>query len=204
MNNFLENHVFLRSFDISHCLETGAGSHSYLYNFLNKYSFSLSLLDISEVNLNKLDSSIGDNKNVSFIHEDACKYINDNKYDLIVDSHLYHCLTTDENRKQYLQNIHRSLKVGGTFVMETMVSHSSMSFDHDLSFDLSSGVLSLGKQNIRMIKETREIERELLNSGLQITYLRCFEDLKLIAHPYRDTANSFDPDILRIICQKTE
>ena len=200
MNKFLEEMIFSNSTKFNNCLETGAGSHSYLSVFHDRFNFNLTLLDKSRLGLNKLN--ISNLSKVNVINEDACLYKKDDSFDLILDSHLYHCITNDLDRRKYLSNVFINLSPGGSFIVETMVSHSNLSFDFDLFFDPKTGVLTYNDQKIRMIKSSKEVEDEFLNAGFKITYFRCFEDMKLIAHPLKDEATPFDPDILRIICQK--
>lgn len=58
---------------------------------------------------------------VPFIHQDLLKPLNINqKFDLIIDSHLFHCLVFDQERELYLGNLKRTLNPNGIIMMECL------------------------------------------------------------------------------------
>ena len=64
------------------------------------------------------------------------------RYDLIVDGHCLHCLVWDEHRQCALAAIHRLLKPGGLFLIETMISHPRLVVQGNYRID-KQGVLSI-------------------------------------------------------------
>lgn len=58
---------------------------------------------------------------VPFIHQDLLKPLNtDQKFDLIIDSHLFHCLVFDQERELYLCNLKSALNPKGIIMIECL------------------------------------------------------------------------------------
>ncbi len=64
------------------------------------------------------------------------------RYDLIVDGHCLHYFVLDEHRCGALAAIHRLLKPGGLFLMETMIAHPALVVQGNYRID-ERGVLSI-------------------------------------------------------------
>lgn len=119
-----------------------------------------------------------------------------NLYDLIVDSHLFHCLVRPSQREAYLKNVIKHLKPEtGIFAIETMVSHKKMSLD---GYDQLTG--TLGGEYGRKIFNNLEIEQELLASGLRIEFLIFSSGLNMIPVSGRDETLLSDPQVARALC----
>ena len=117
-------------------------------------------------------------------------------FDLIVDSHLFHCLTRPSAREAYLANIIKHLKPEtGCFALETMVSHKKMDIP---GFDKLTGIV--GGEFGRKVFEPLELEQELLKSGLRIEFLIFTSGLNIIPVSGRDEAFITDPQIARALC----
>ena len=68
------------------------------------------------------------------------------RYDLIIDGHCLHYFVLDEHRRAALTAIHRSLKPGGLFLIETMISHPGLIVGANYRID-TRGVLSIKVDN---------------------------------------------------------
>ena len=117
-------------------------------------------------------------------------------FDLIVDAHLYHCITRPSEREQYLKNVIKHLKPEtGIFAMETMVAHKRMDI---LGLDYSTGVV--GGEFGRKIFHHLELEQELLKAGLKIEFLIFSSGLNMVPVADREEALPTDPQVARVLC----
>ncbi len=74
-----------------------------------------------------------------FVHDIVESEVKDEKFDLIYDSHCYHCIVFDSDRKQFLTNLKSNLAPNGVFILDTMVfqpemkvaDHPNLRFDQD-------------------------------------------------------------------------
>ncbi|MBS0198467.1 MAG: class I SAM-dependent methyltransferase [Planctomycetes bacterium] len=64
------------------------------------------------------------------------------RYDLIIDGHCLHCIVQDDHRSGALGSIHRLLKPGGLFLIETMIAHEGLVVAGNYRID-AEGVLSI-------------------------------------------------------------
>jgi 2-polyprenyl-3-methyl-5-hydroxy-6-metoxy-1,4-benzoquinol methylase len=81
--------------------------------------------------------------NVRFDLADICDMPGQpDRYDLIVDGHCLHYFVLDEHRRSALAAIHRLLKPGGLFLIETMISHAGLVVAANYRID-DRGVLSI-------------------------------------------------------------
>lgn len=126
---------------------------------------------------------------IDFIAQDLCGVKADKKYDFVIDDHLLHCLTTDEDRKNYLDFIKGSLKSDGLFLLESMAFHNKIQTPIGFLFDENNilwqeidGVETM----IRKISPSIEIENEVINSGLMINYLYYHSELAFHVFPGMD------------------
>ncbi|MBH48774.1 MAG: hypothetical protein CME71_11450 [Halobacteriovorax sp.] len=117
-------------------------------------------------------------------------------FDLIVDSHLLHCLTRPSLREAYLANVIKHLKPeSGIFAIETMVAHKKMDIP---GFDKLTGIV--GGDFGRKVFNHLELEQELLKAGLRIEFLIFTSGLNMIPVSGRDEAFITDPQIARALC----
>jgi SAM-dependent methyltransferase len=62
------------------------------------------------------------NLEIEYWVTDLCQEsIGELKYDLIIDSHCFHCIVPEDDRRRFLQSIHRVLTKEGVFLTETMI-----------------------------------------------------------------------------------
>ena len=88
-------------------------------------------------------------------------------YDLVIDSHCFHCLNGLSEQKKAFDNMISNLKEGGVLAIETMVSHKNLSFSHPYYFDKKNKMLLKEDQwgalvNYRTIPEALEVENMIL------------------------------------------
>ena len=186
-------------------LELGCGQGSVLEQFsMLGESWSVTGLDISCEAISIAQARLRGRKQFSFIEASFDNILNDKNYDVIIDSHLLHCITCDEQREHYWKTIEGSLRAGGLFVLESMVAHENMSFDYDQFMDYESSTLFQDNLAIRKIKAAKDLELELKNSGLKIFYLEFFESLQFIAHPERKKIMEGDPEVMRALLFKAK
>lgn len=166
-------------------------------------------LTLSDSNLDLILSGIE-------ISSEACSAVNDQRiicadflehpfdscFDLILDSHAAHCLSSVDKLKAYFKKSFETLNQDGLLIIEMMCQHSNFTADSGFSYDKND--YTLKRENIvhRIILPSREIEEIVQASGLKIVYLRVDETLKFIPYSHRSEALPSDPDRLRMICLK--
>lgn len=147
-----------------------------------------------------------DKENVEYVHGDILKVNLPYKFDLVLDSHLLHCMTSFEDREKYLQRVYNWLKPGGVFALECMVSHREMNFDDQFLFleDDCTLLQQVGKSAlpVRYIPDSLSLEELLKSYELKIEYFIVFSNLKVIPDCHRSYPLQTDPDLARIVCRK--
>ncbi len=140
------------------------------------------------------------NKHVNFKCMDLTEHSNLEKYDLIFDDHLLHCLTTKDDRLSYLAHLKKKLKPDGLIFIESMAFHSSLQVPADYNFD-EENILWRKDLMVRKIAESIEIEQEVKESDLFINYLFFHSELCFQAFPeYKDYPAHFLPKTIRLTC----
>jgi SAM-dependent methyltransferase len=95
------------------------------------------------------------------------------KYDLILDSHLLHCLTDHPSRISYLQFVKDQLERGGIFIGESMVYKKKLFIPSGYRFDETEKIL-FQKYNewlpFRKIADSIELEEEFKFCRLNILF----------------------------------
>jgi SAM-dependent methyltransferase len=103
------------------------------------------------------------------------------KADLIIDSHLFHCFLSKEERLIYLQNIKQSLNVGGRVLIECMGKPHELNSRHILINEASQiwaetnqlkylGSLTMNHRNFLPFRSffNHDTEKEISEVGLTI------------------------------------
>lgn len=146
------------------------------------------------------------NSHINYQVCDICSDDLDNEFDFIIDDHLYHCLTTEEDRKNYLKFVQKHLKSDGQFFMESMSYHNDIQTPVGYSFDENNILwkdLDNSEVMIRKIATSIEIENEVKQSGLSINYLYYHSELAFdVFTDYTDYPFQFLPRTLRLIARK--
>jgi 2-polyprenyl-3-methyl-5-hydroxy-6-metoxy-1,4-benzoquinol methylase len=96
----------------------------------------------------------------------------DQKFDLIIDSHLLHCLALDPDRASYLSFVKEHLKPDGFFVGETMVHRKKMYIPNGYKLDEKNILYQKFADwtPVRKIIDSLDLEVEFKSSGLYINY----------------------------------
>jgi 2-polyprenyl-3-methyl-5-hydroxy-6-metoxy-1,4-benzoquinol methylase len=99
------------------------------------------------------------------------------KYDVIIDSHLLHCLVNKDERMFYLRNLKDALKnENSRLLIETMTYHKNMQVPFDYEYDEDQILWQhnekfTDKIPLRKIARSENIENEIIAAGFKIKYL---------------------------------
>jgi SAM-dependent methyltransferase len=106
------------------------------------------------------------------------------KFDLIVDSHLLHCLTEDPDRSSYYRLISDHLTSRGIFVCETMVHRKKLDIPDGFMLDERNVLWQMfGKWTpVRRIIDSLDLEDELNNARLSICYFFYYGQYGFVPH----------------------
>ena len=138
-------------------------------------------------------------KNVKFVCQNVVDMDLSKKFDLILDSHLLHCLINEDDRKKYLKNVLYHLSPGGLFYIETMVMHKQCEFHEGPEYSFEMPILFRNGTPCRFVDIAENIEKELIDTGFKIIYFYINSGKRII--PVRSRVDSLftDPCVLRII-----
>lgn len=101
-------------------IDVGGGDSRLVDHLLEQGYSDLTVLDISEVSLQKLKDRLGDTKNkVKYVTSDVVAFRSQTPFDLWHDRATFHFLTTLEQINQYLEVVNSSLHVGGNLIIST-------------------------------------------------------------------------------------
>jgi SAM-dependent methyltransferase len=188
-------------------IELGCGL-AYLSQLLCQHPGERSALDISELAIYfAKDFSQLEGKTIDFDVMDLTKEQEFKKqYDLVIDSHLLHCITEKHDRINYLENTKNLMTKDAVFLIETMAYQNGLQFPIGYYFD-DNMVLNKELENeslaIRKILESRDIEEELIQSGFKIHYLYYHNELAFNLYPEeKDYPFEWLPRTLRIAATK--
>lgn len=106
------------------------------------------------------------------------------KFDLIIDSHLLHCLTEDPDRVSYYALVKDALAPGGIFVCETMVHRKKLHIPDGFMFDQRNILWQMfGKWTpVRRILDSLDLEKELSNAQLSIKSFFYYGQYSFVPH----------------------
>lgn len=127
------------------------------------------------------------------------------KYDLIVDSHLLHCLITDPERFSYLQLVRDHLKDNGIFVAETMVHRKKLYIPDGFMFDPNNVLWQMFGEwkPVRRILDSLDLENEFNKAGFTITYFMYYANYGFVPHPtFMEIPSEILPAAVRMVVQK--
>jgi 2-polyprenyl-6-hydroxyphenyl methylase/3-demethylubiquinone-9 3-methyltransferase len=117
-------------------LDLGCGTGTTAFT-LAKLGFAVTGVDVSPtaIQIAQALSSV-QNLKIDFKTADVLKLeALGQQFDLIYDSHCFHCIVFDEDRQQVLKGVKNTLRPGGKFILDTMIS--------DGGHDYASGVETL-------------------------------------------------------------
>lgn len=127
------------------------------------------------------------------------------KYDIIVDSHLLHCLTADPDRTSYYQLVRDHLTDRGIFVCETMVHRKKLFIPDGFMIDETNTLWQMfGKWTpIRRILDSLDLEQELNHAQFNIVYFYYYGQFGFIPHrSFMDLPADILPAAVRMVLKK--
>ncbi len=129
----------------------------------------------------------------------------DEKFDLILDSHLLHCITMDPDRSSFYRFILDHLKTDGIFVSETMVHRKKIYIPDGFMFDEQNILWQMFAKwtPVRRILDSLDLEKELTNSGFKIIYFYYYGQYGFVPHKnFLDLPAEILPAAVRMVVQK--
>ncbi|MBI2521074.1 MAG: class I SAM-dependent methyltransferase [Bdellovibrio sp.] len=125
-------------------------------------------------------------------------------FDLVVDGHLFHCLTDERMREKYLSLVMQKLKVKqGFFILECMVETDTLTFADDFLFLEDSRVLlqQIGNEAIpvRYIPRAETVIEQIEKNGFKIIKFLCPPGWKIISDARRVEPIQGDPGLARFL-----
>jgi SAM-dependent methyltransferase len=196
-------------FDLEHkvrqnsCLELGCGIGSLSFYLKSKF-YDYTGVDYSSLAISTAkEISILKNEQLDLKLFDVCSGENlGQKYDFIIDSHLYHCLTTSKERNSYIEFIKKHLSDEGVFLLETMAFQPKLQvpvgYDFNSHYILSKEIEGASIP-IRSIFPSVMIEEEFRKAGMKINYLFFHNELSFnVFDDYQDYPLDFLPKTIRM------
>ena len=128
----------------------------------------------------------------------------DEKFDIIIDSHLLHCLTQSSERDAYFEFIKNHLNTDGKYLLESMTFQKGLRTPIEYTFG-EDYVLYRNEESgdlpLRIIKSSIDLENEIKNHGLKINYLYFHSELSFQVFPEEpDFPHQHLPHTLRVAC----
>jgi len=222
INNFLnENteslkkfiHSYLDQFELStqifnqkKVLIVGCGLGG-LSLYFEKLGAIVTAIDVSRLAIMGAKQIAGlKNADINYQVLDICQGELDDKFDFIIDDHLYHCLTTQTDRDSYLSFVQSHLEPDGQFFMESMSYHNEIQTPVGYSFDENNILwkdIDGDEIMIRKIATSLDIEEEVKRSSLAINYLYYHSELAFdVFSDYKNYPFQFLPRTLRLIAKR--
>lgn len=125
------------------------------------------------------------------------------KYDIIIDGHLLHCLTEPHQRASYYELVREHLSADGIFLCETMVHKKKIFIPENFRFDAETFTLSqfLGSwQPVRKIMDSLDLEKEIQSSKLKIESFYYYAQMGVVPHEsFMDLPTDILPAAVRMI-----
>lgn len=158
--------------------------------------------DLYGLDLSSRAIEMAPESNIHYAVADVSQGLPAKDFSFVLDGHLLHCLDSLPELFQTLGAILHSLKPGGLFAGEVMIAHKNLSFDHDLSFDFETNILSFEGRSLRIILEPREWEELFINAGFEIQFFVCQSSIKMIPNRERKVPMTGDPECLRFVLKR--
>jgi 2-polyprenyl-3-methyl-5-hydroxy-6-metoxy-1,4-benzoquinol methylase len=143
------------------------------------------------------------NKLINFLQVDITQTPNlEKKFNLIIDSHLLHCLTDRDSRQKYFAFLRNHLSVNGRAIIETMTFHKGIQIPIGYEFTIDNILHKNIKDSlypVRAIFDSITIENEIKECGLKIDYLYYHNELSFdVFDDYKNYPIEYLPKTLRI------
>ncbi len=126
------------------------------------------------------------------------------KFELIIDSHLLHCLTEDPDRFSFYGLIHDHLTPRGIFVSETMVHRKKLFIPDGFMFDERNVLWQMfGKWTpVRRILDSLDLEAEVKSAGFEIVYFFYYGQFAFVPHKsFMEIPSEVLPAAVRMVIQ---
>jgi SAM-dependent methyltransferase len=126
------------------------------------------------------------------------------KFDLIIDSHLLHCLTEDPDRVSYFGLVHDHLERNGIFVCESMAYRKKLFVPDGFMLDERKVLWQMfGKWTpVRRILDSLDLEHELISAGFNIAYFFYYGQYSFVPHrSFMDVPAEILPAAVRMVLQ---
>lgn len=203
--NFLVSHKeqFGYQTEDKTALELGCGIGSLSFWLKDQYK-NITAVDVSDLAIS-IAQTIGGEDNsedLNFVNSDVLSLDLDQKFDFIIDSHLFHCLPFKKQRETYLDRVKKHLKPEGWFLMEAMVMQDRLQVPVGYEFN---------EQNIlfqemagdwvatRCILPSLKVEEEVAASGLSLNYFYYHHELSFqVFEDYSNYPAQFLPKTVRL------
>lgn len=127
------------------------------------------------------------------------------KFDVIVDSHLLHCLTEDPDRSSFYGLVSDHLEDRGIFVSETMVHRKKLFIPDGFMFDERNVLWQMfGKWTpVRRILDSLDLEAEIQNTQLRIVSFFYYAQYSFVPHRrFMEIPGEVLPASVRMVLQK--
>lgn len=101
-------------------IDVGAGDSRLPDALLKQHFTDITVLDISQTALDRSRKRLGEHSGkIKWVATDILNYNAIQQYDCVHDRAVFHFMTKDPDRDQYLKRIHEMLKTGGKFILAT-------------------------------------------------------------------------------------
>lgn len=127
------------------------------------------------------------------------------EFDLIIDSHLLHCLTDDPDRVSYYGLVHEHLTEKGIFVCESMVHRKKLFVPDGFMFDERNVLWQMfGTWTpVRRILDSLDLEQELQQAKFNISYFYYYGQFGFVPHrTFMDVPAEILPAAVRFVAQR--
>lgn len=125
--------------------------------------------------------------------------LKEDKFDLIIDLSVLHCLISESEQRDYLNVLKDHLKPEGLAFLQTMVMPKKLALEEEWYFEDFTHTLFYQDRPYRLLQEAFQIEKLLERVHFKIDYFRVFPEEKLVLSKIRTNPMATDPDILRMI-----
>lgn len=188
-------------------LELGSGRGG-LGLQLAKLGAEVTLVDFSKAALAQAESIFSlAGHGVKTIHADVTHpdVLIDTKFDLIIDSHLLHCLTEDPDRSSFYGLVSDHLTNDGILVSETMVHRKKLFVPDGFMFDERNVLWQMfGKWTpVRRILDSVDLEAEIKNTDLDIASFFYYAQYSFVPHrQFMEIPSEVLPASVRMVLKK--
>ena len=130
----------------------------------------------------------------------------DEVFDLILDSHMIHCLESISQVKNYLLRSNSVLSQNGIMIIETMIANNEFFVENKSwiveSFPGNFSIVERAGVGRRVVFEQLFLEDLVKECGFEISYLYFVNGNRFVFDGNRDNAVSSDPDAIQLVLKK--